>query len=137
MTFYQLEFKFFLRFAQSRWILSGWINPCQPWMQISFKNVDFLQGFSRNRAKKNSLETTNQVFLLLKTTFDCASKVLMFSTFMYVVNKGQFSSMMTLIAFYANLALLIIFNIIVNNNTDYKSAKTWIGKRHRQSNTVF
>ena len=106
-------------------------------MQISFKNVDFLQGFSRNRAKKNSLETTNQVFLLLKTTFDCASKVLMFSTFMYVVNKGQFSSMMTLIAFYANLALLIIFNIIVNNNTDYKSAKTWIGKRHRQSNTVF
>ena len=106
-------------------------------MQISFKNVDFLQGFSRNRAKKNSLETTNQVFLLLKTTFDCVSKVLMFATFMYVVNKGQFSSMMTLTAFYANLAVLIIFNIIVNNNTNYKSAKTWIGKRHRQSNTVF
>ena len=47
---------------------------------------------------------------------------------MYVVNKGQFSSMMTLIAFYANLSVLIIFNIIVNSNTDYKSAKTWIGK---------
>ena len=103
-------------------------------MQISFKNVDFLQGFSRNRAKKNSLETTNQVFLLLKTTFDCVSKVLMFATFMYVVNKGQFSSMMTLTAFYANLAVLIIFNIIVNNNTNYKSARTWIGKRKIQKN---
>ena len=52
----------------------------------------------------------------------------MFATFMYVVNNGQFSSMMTLTAFYANLAVLIVFNIIVNNNTDYKSAKTWIGR---------
>ena len=85
-------------------------------------------GFTRNRAKKKSLEITNQAFLLLKTTFDCFSKVLMFATFMYVVNKGQFSSMMTLTAFYFNLVVLIIFNIIVNNNTNYKSAKTWIGK---------
>ena len=84
--------------------------------------------FSRNRAKKNSLETKNQVSLLLKTTFDCVSKVLMFATFMYVVNKGQFSSMMTLTAFYVNLVVLIIFNIIVNKNSNYKSANTWIGK---------
>ena len=65
---------------------------------------------------------------MLKTTFDCVSKVLMFATFMYVVNKGQFSSMMTLTAFYANLALLIIFNMILNKNSNYKSRKTWIGK---------
>ena len=83
---------------------------------------------SRNLAKKESLEATNQGFLLLKTTFDCVSKVLMFATFMYVMNKGQFSSMMTLTAFYTNLAVLIIFNTIVNNNNDYKSARTWIGK---------
>ena len=95
------------------------------------------KNFPRNRAKKNSLEITNQVFLLLKTTFDCVSKVLMFATFMYVVNKGQFSSMMTLSAFYINLAVLIIFNIIVNNNINYKSAKTWIGKIYRQTNNVF
>ena len=50
----------------------------------------------------------------------------MFATFMYVVNKGQFSSIMTLTAFYANLAVLIIFNIIVNNNTNNKSATSWI-----------
>ena len=52
----------------------------------------------------------------------------MFATLMYVVNNGQFSSMMTLTGFYCILAVLIIFNIIVNDNTDYKSAKTWIGK---------
>ena len=67
-------------------------------------------------------------FLLLKTTFDCISKVLMYATFMYVVNNGQFSSMMTLTAFYCTLAVLIILNIIVNDNTNYKSANTWIGK---------
>ena len=52
----------------------------------------------------------------------------MFATFMFVVNRGQFSSMMTLTAFYLTLAVLIIFNIIVNDNNNYKSAKTWIGK---------
>ena len=55
----------------------------------------------------------------------------MFATFMYVVNKGQFSSIMTLTAFYANLAVLIIFNIIVNNNTNNKSATSWIGKKRK------
>ncbi len=60
----------------------------------------------------------------------------MFATFMYVVNKGQFSSMMTLAVFYANLAVLIIFNIIVNNNTNYKSAKTWIGKGQKLTDKV-
>ena len=74
------------------------------------------------------MSTANKVFLLLKTTFDCVSKVLMFATFMFVVNNGQFSSLMTLTAFYLNLAVLIIFNIIVNDNNNYKSAKTWIGK---------
>ena len=59
----------------------------------------------------------------------------MFATFMYVVNNGQFSSMMTLTAFYANLAVLIVFNIIVNNNTDYKSAKTWIGIKGQKTQT--
>ena len=91
------------------------------------KLKSFLQGFSRNRAKKNSLETTNQVFLLLKTTFDCVSKVLMFATFMYVVNKGQFSSMMTLTAYYSTLGILIIYNTMINHNKNYKTAKTWIG----------
>ena len=93
--------------------------------------------FFRNRAKKNSLSTTNQVFLLLKTTFDCISKVLMFATLMYVVNNGQFSSMMTLTAFYCTLAVLIIFNIIVNDNSNYKSAKTWIGKGPNDQNCLY
>ena len=52
----------------------------------------------------------------------------MFATFMFVVNRGQFSSLMTLTAFYLTLTVLIIFNIIVNDNNNYKSAKTWIGK---------
>ena len=52
----------------------------------------------------------------------------MFATFMFVVNRGQFSSLMTLTAFYLTLVVLIIFNIIVNDNNNYKSTKTWIGK---------
>ena len=46
---------------------------------------------------------------------------------MYVVNKGHFSSWMTLTAYYSTLAIIIIFNTMINHNKNYKSAKTWIG----------
>lgn len=46
---------------------------------------------------------------------------------MYVVNKGQFSSWMTLVAYYTTLAIIIVFNTMINNNKNYKTAKTWIG----------
>ena len=47
---------------------------------------------------------------------------------MFVVNDGQFSTMMTVTAYYTVFAVLVTFNVITNNNEDYRSAKTWIGK---------
>ena len=70
----------------------------------------------------------NLVFLLLKTVFDCISRLIIFATFMFVVNDGQFSTMMTVTAYYSTVAVLMTFNIIINNNENYCSAKTWIGK---------
>ena len=82
---------------------------------------------SRNRAKRNSLTIVGQVFLLLKTTLDCISKITLFGSYMYVVNNGQFSSMMTLTAYYSTLGIIIIYNTMINHNKNYKTAKTWIG----------
>ena len=82
----------------------------------------------RNRAKKDSLTTVNLVFLLLKTVLDCISRLIIFATFMFVVNDGQFSTMMTVKAYYSTVAVLMTFNIIINSNENYCSAKTWIGK---------
>ena len=79
----------------------------------------------RNRAKKDSLTTVNLVFLLLKTVFDCVSRLLIYSTFMFVVNEGQFSTLMTVKAYYATFAVLVIFNMIINTNEQYCSAETW------------
>ena len=70
----------------------------------------------------------NLVFLLLKTGFDCISRVIIFATFMFVVNDGQFSTVMTVKAYYSTVAVLMIFNLIINSNENYCSAKTWIGK---------
>ena len=70
----------------------------------------------------------NLVFLLLKTVFDCISRVIIFATFMFVVNDGQFSIKMTVMAYYTTVAVLMIFNLIINSNKNYCSAKTWIGK---------
>ena len=82
----------------------------------------------RNRAKKDSLTTVNLVFLLLKTVLDCISRLIIFATFMFVVNDGQFSTMMTVKAYYSTVAVLMTFNMIINSNEKYCSVKTWIGK---------
>ena len=81
----------------------------------------------RNRAKKGSMTTFNLAFLLLKTIFDCTSRILLFTTFMFVVNNGQFSTLMTVKAYYTTVLVIMIFNIVINDNETYCSARTWIG----------
>ena len=70
------------------------------------------------------MTTVNLVFLLLKTVFDCVSRLLIFSTFMFVVNEGQFSTLMTVKAYYATFAVLVIFNAIINTPRSYVTAET-------------
>ena len=74
------------------------------------------------------MTTLNLIFLLLKTVLDCISRLIIFATFMFVVNDGQFSTMMTVKAYYSTVVVLMIFNMIINTNENYCSAKTWIGK---------
>ena len=75
------------------------------------------------------------VFLLMKTTFDCVSRILLFSTWLYVINDGQFSSAKTVLAFYSTFLLLVIFNTVLNKSGEYRSAKTWTGKMNNQCST--
>ena len=67
-------------------------------------------------------------FLLLKTLFDSISRILLFATWLYVINDGQFSSTKTVIAYYSTFTLLFIFNAIFNKQKDYTSSRTWIGR---------
>ena len=65
--------------------------------------------------------------LLLKTSCDCIARITLFSVFMYVQNEGQFSTRMTLIAYYSVFVLLMIFNCWINKNKNFWSAKNLLG----------
>ena len=73
------------------------------------------------------MTTPNLAFLLLKTIFDCMSRILLLATFMFVVNEGQFSTMITVTAYYTTVAVIMAYNIVFNDNETYCSARTWIG----------
>ena len=73
--------------------------------------------------------------LLLKTTCDCISRITLFSVFMYVQNEGQFSTKMTLIAYYSVFFILMIFNTWINKNKNFWSAKNLLGIT-KQYNTI-
>ena len=65
---------------------------------------------NRNRAKRNSFTSLNLVFLLMKTILDCVARIVLFSTWLYVQNEGQFSSARTVIAYYSTFMVLFLFN---------------------------
>ena len=47
---------------------------------------------------------------------------------MFVVNDGQFSTMMVVTAYYSTVAVIMTFNTIINDTETYCSARTWIGE---------
>ena len=71
---------------------------------------------NRNRAKRNSFTSLNLVFLLMKTILDCMARIVLFSTWLYVQNEGQFSSARTVIAYYSTFMVLVLFNTLCSRN---------------------
>ena len=68
----------------------------------------------RSRTRQGSYETRNLLGLMSVTIFAAMSRVLLFSIWLYVFNNGQFSSIMTLIAYYTFFSMIIVFHIVVN-----------------------
>ena len=64
---------------------------------------------------------------MLKVILDSVARILLFSSWMYVVNNGMFSSVYTLVAYYTVFGVLVTFNIITSNNRDFHRGKFWIG----------
>ena len=84
--------------------------------------------FLRNRDKKDALTgSTAPTLLIIKIVLDSMSRILLFSSWLYVTNHGHFSSIQTLIAYYTVFAVLVIFNIIFNDSRDLGRGKYWIG----------
>ena len=98
-------------------------------IQLHAKIYSFLYSFHnfRNRSKGGAFLPTHLACLLTKTTLDCVSRLLLFSTWMYVLNEGQFSTGMTVGAYYATFTLLLGFHAIFNKNINFWSAKNLIG----------
>ena len=81
----------------------------------------------RNSDKKESLDADSLVVLVLKIVFDSASRIVLFSSWLYVYNDGQFSTWIVLIAYYVVVFLLFIFNVIFNDTKEFSSLTYWIG----------
>ena len=64
---------------------------------------------------------------MLKVILDSVARILLFSSWLYVVNNGMFSSVYTLAAYYTVFGVLVIFNIVTSNNKDFHRGKFWIG----------
>ena len=82
----------------------------------------------RNGNKKGAMEHKHLFILVFKIIMDLMSRILLFSAWMYTSNNGQFSTWMTVIAYYMTFIFLILFNVIFNSNNDFGSMQYWIGK---------
>ena len=87
-----------------------------------------MKTFFRTRSKSYSIKSKSKILLILKTILDAVSRVLIFSIWMYVTHKGQFSSWTTFGAFYILIVVMFVFNVIFNYSRDICSSDYWLGK---------
>ena len=84
----------------------------------------------RDMEKRGSLKGINLFILILKVILDAVSRILLFSTWLYVINGGQFSSWITVTAYYVTFIILLVFNVTFSWKTEnLYSSKYWIGKK--------
>ena len=66
--------------------------------------------------------------MLLKTTLDCVARIVLFSTWLYVQNQGQFSSARTVTAYYSTFMVLFLFNSFCNKSEKWWTRRNVTGK---------
>ena len=66
----------------------------------------------------------------MRVTLSCLSRVLIFSSWMFVTFGGNFHPTATFSGFYLTLLIMMIFNIVFNRSrsADILTFKYWIGK---------
>ena len=113
------------KYKMSR-LSEGWLIE---WNPFNFRNLD----------KKSSLSRLSQVILILRTIMDSSSRVLIFSTWLYVTNDGRFSSLKTLLAYYFVFTgtVIFIFNIVFSESRNFFSATFWIGIIYHTEHRIF
>ena len=67
--------------------------------------------------------------MLLKTTLDCVARIVLFSTWLYVQNEGQFSSARTVIAYYSTFMLLVLFNAFFTKHEKNATRRNMTGTK--------
>ena len=67
---------------------------------------------------------------LVRVTLSCVSRILIFSSWMFVIYEGNFDPVATISAFYITFLIMIVFNLLLNvsERSDLLTPKYWIGK---------
>ena len=67
----------------------------------------------------------------MRVTLSCVSRILIFSSWMFVKYDGNFEPTATILGFYITFAIMVIFNIVLNKNklSEIITLKYWIGKK--------
>ena len=69
--------------------------------------------------------------MLLKTTLDCVARIVLFSTWLYVQNEGQFSSARTVIAYYSTFMVLLFFNAFFTKSKKNVTRRNMTGTKSK------
>ena len=71
---------------------------------------------NRNRAKNGAMEAKVLAVMIAKILCDSCGRLIVFSTCMYYIGSGNFSTLYTLLWFYSMVATLIVFYSIFNED---------------------
>ena len=77
------------------------------------------------------MDTKNFAVFFLKVVCDASFRLTIFGAWMYTVNKGEFSTKMTVAFYYGMVAILFMKNFVFSYQEKFKTLltkNTWTGK---------
>ena len=83
---------------------------------FSFLSIAYSYYNIRNKNKNEALSALHIVLLIAKVFMEALSKVLIFFSFMMVMNEGEFNPIHSLVGFYTTVLFMVIFNIVFNES---------------------
>ena len=75
-------------------------------------SISHILYFDRNTSKFEALDAKNFAVFFLKVVCDASFRLTIFGAWMYTVNKGEFSTKMTVAFYYGMVTFFFVNNVV-------------------------
>ena len=76
----------------------------------------------KNLNKKEAMTGPNIITILIKTTLDTVSRIIIIAMFIHLYNDGNFNTLLATSIYYGHVVIMLIFNVLFNTSKSFNES---------------